>query len=96
MLVCAALLTGCEGPEVTHTEAFERAESHYRAGEYDAALDGYQAFLEAYPESPLTETAKLRIRSINREVRSVMVRKNMPKPDYVGTESDQKDESSAE
>jgi hypothetical protein len=80
-------VVGCEGPEITQTQAFERAEAHYRNGEYDAALDGYQAFLEAYPESPLTETVELRIRCINREIRSVMMRKDMPRPKYVGATS---------
>lgn len=81
------LAIGCEGPEVTQTQAFEGAEAHYRSGEYDAALDGYQAFLEAYPDSPLTETVELRIRGINREIRSVMMRKDMPRPKYVGGET---------
>ena len=77
-------LMGCEDPQRTQTQAFEYAESHYRSGEYDAALDGYQAFLEAYPKSPLAETAELRIRCIHREVRSVLMRKDMPRPHYVG------------
>lgn len=84
MGVILLLAIGCEGPEITQTQAFERAEAHYRNGEYDAALDGYQAFLEAYPDSPLTETVELRIRCINREIRSVMMRKDMPRPKYVG------------
>jgi hypothetical protein len=80
------LLAGaaCEDPRQTQTQAFEKAEAHYRTGEYDAALDGYQAFLEAYPTSPLAETAELRIRSIHREVRSVLMRKDMPRPRYIG------------
>lgn len=88
-LLCAAILfaaSGCEDSQHTQTRAFEAAEEHYRDGEYDAALDGYQAFLEAYPTSPLAETAELRIRSIHREVRSVLMRKDMPRPRYVGTE----------
>ena len=87
MGVVLLVALGCDGPEITQTQAFERAEAHYRNGEYDAALDGYQAFLEAYPESPLTETVELRIRCINREVRSVMMRKEMPRPTYVGSAS---------
>lgn len=82
--------TACEDPRQTQTEAFEAAEAHYRNGEYDAALDGYQAFLEAYPESPLAETAELRIRGIHREVRSVLMRKDMPRPRYVGSADNKK------
>jgi outer membrane protein assembly factor BamD (BamD/ComL family) len=77
-------VVACEDPQQTQTQAFEYAEAHYRAGDYDAALDGYQAFLEAYPQSPLAETAELRIRCIHREVRSVLMRKDMPRPRYVG------------
>lgn len=77
-------VAACEAPQQTQTEAFEYAEAHYRAGEYDAALDGYQAFLDTYPKSPLAETAELRIRCIHREVRSVLMRKDMPRPRYVG------------
>lgn len=88
MGVILVFALGCEGPEITQTQAFERAEAHYRNGEYDAALDGYQAFLEAYPDSPLTETVELRIRCINREIRSVMMRKDMPRPKYVGGTSE--------
>ena len=89
-LVCLALLVGsllifgCDGPEHTQVELFEHAEVAYRSGDYDVALDGYQAFLHAYPDSPLAKTAKLRVRSINREVHSVMTRKDMPRPNYVG------------
>lgn len=77
-------MIACEDPQHTQTEAFETAEQRYRNGEYDAALDGYQAFLDAYPNSPLAKTAELRIRSIHREVRSVLMRKDMPRPEYVG------------
>lgn len=81
-LLCVGLASGCEDPEKTETEAFEKAEAYYRDGEYEAALDGYQAFLEAYPNSPLAETAELRIRSINREVGAVMMQDKMPRPEY--------------
>lgn len=89
VFICAIVLAasvGCEDPQQTQTQAFENAESRYRSGEYDAALDGYQAFLEAYPKSPLAETAELRIRCIHREVRSVLMRKDMPRPRYVGAQ----------
>lgn len=76
--------TACEDPQHTQTQAFEYAEAHYRNGDYDAALDGYQAFLKAYPDSPLAETAELRIRCIHREVRAVMMKKDSPRPMYMG------------
>jgi hypothetical protein len=80
-----AMAAGCEDSQQTQTEAFEKAEAHYRTGEYDAALEGYQAFLDSYPTSPLAKTAELRIRSIHREVRSVLMRKDLPRPQYVGS-----------
>lgn len=75
---------GCEDPEFTQTQAFEYAEERYREGQYDAALDGYQAFLDSYPTSPLAATAEMRIRGIHREVRAVMMQKETPRPRYVG------------
>lgn len=90
-LVLAAILFGvpmitsaCEDPQQTQTQAFEYAEEHYRGGQYGAALDGYQAFLDSYPTSPLAATAEMRIRGIHREVRSVMMEKSTPRPRYVG------------
>lgn len=79
-----AVAAGCEDPEFTQTQAFENAEERYREGQYDAALDGYQAFLESYPTSPLAATAEMRIRGIHREVRAVMMQKETPRPRYVG------------
>lgn len=84
LVVVATWAVGCDGPRETQTVLFERAEAFYRDGDYDAALDGYQAFLAAYPDSPLSETAELRIRCIHREVRSVLMRKDMPRPRYTG------------
>lgn len=81
-IIC--LNTGCEAPELTQTQAFEYAEEHYRDGQYDAALDGYQAFLNSYPTSPLAATVEMRIRTIHREVRSVMMKKDVPRPRYLG------------
>ena len=89
LLVGALLLggvpTGCQRSEVQRTSLFETAERHFERGEYDAALDDYQAFLERYPRSPLSDTARLRVRSINREIQSMMNRKSGPEARYVGT-----------
>lgn len=92
-IICGMLMisSACEDPQHTQTQAFEYAEQHYRVGQYGAALDGYQAFLESYPTSPLAATAEMRIRGINREVRSVMMEKNIPRPRYVGKATKTKD-----
>ncbi len=85
MLVSTApFLTGCESSRPTETALFEEAEVHYRLGNYDGALSGYQAFLRTYPLSPLAETAEMRLRNIKREVSSVMGRQGMPRPLYHG------------
>lgn len=80
------VMVGCQQPDRKRSSLFEQAETHYRRGEYGAALDDYQAFLERHRQSPLAKTARLRIRSVNREVESVMGRKDMPRPDYTGSE----------
>lgn len=88
-ITCAALVTasaGCKDSEQRRTTLFEEAERHYRDGEYDAALDDYQVFLERYPRNRLADTARLRIRSINREIQSMMSRDDMPTPNYRGDE----------
>lgn len=79
-------LAGCESSRPTETALFEEAEVHYRLGNYDGALSGYQAFLRTYPLSPLAETAEMRLRNIKREVSSVMGRQGMPRPVYHGSE----------
>jgi hypothetical protein len=73
---------GCDGPTMAETDQFEAAEVYYRAGDYEEALDGYQAFLRHYPQSPLAEVAEQRIRTINREVSSMLGRSDMPRPVY--------------
>lgn len=64
---------------------FEKAELQYRLGNYDDAVSGYQAFLRQYPTSPLTRTVEMRIRTIHREVASVLDRPGMPRPVYHGS-----------
>ncbi len=82
-VLAGAVLSGCEHSERPRTSLFQQAEQHFERGEYDDALDDYQAFLERFPRSPLAETARLRVRSINREVQSLMETQNMPEPRYV-------------
>lgn len=67
---------------MAETDQFEAAEKHYRAGDYEEALTGYQTFLRHYPRSPLSDVAEQRIRTINREVSSMLGRSDMPRPVY--------------
>ena len=78
----------CAPPEKTETAFFKEAETHYRSGDYEGALDGYESFLRLFPESPLAEMAELRIRTIRREVSSVLGRTDIPRPTYRGGTSE--------
>jgi len=93
IVAIAALLwcfvAACDGPRQAETAAFEEAEVHYRAGDYDRALEGYQSFLRLYPESPLADVAEMRIRTIRREVKSMLGRSEMLRPVYHKPEADQ-------
>ncbi len=84
-LVMLLVFCGCQSSRPTETALFEEAEIAYRAGNYDGALNGYQAFLRTYPMSPLAKTAEMRLRNIRREVSSVMGRQGMPRPVYHGS-----------
>lgn len=93
MLALAALMwccvAACDGPQKAETAAFEEAEVHYRAGDYDQALEGYQSFLRLYPESPLADVAEMRIHTIRREVKSMLGRSEMLRPVYHKPDGDQ-------
>lgn len=78
----------CQDDSVTETKSFETAEIAYRSGSYNKAMDGYETFLKRYPNSPLADVAKLRIRSINREVRGMLGRTGTPRPVYRGEKND--------
>ncbi len=82
LLAAILIVWGCDGPSMAETDQFEAAEVHYRAGNYERALDGYQDFLRHYPKSPLADVAEQRIRTINREVSSMLGRSDMPRPVY--------------
>ena len=85
MLTCVVcLLGGCRAGATTQTNSFEIAETAYKTGDYKSALDGYEGFLRAYPSSPLAQVARLRIRCIHREVRSLLGRTDTPRPMYRG------------
>ena len=81
--------SGCEDGIEAETSAFEAAEIDYRQGNYADAMEGYQAFLERYPQSPLAPSAEMRLRSIHREVSSVMERTGSPRPSYHGLDGEQ-------
>ena len=81
-LVTATSCAGCLPPSVDHTRVFHDAEDAYRQGNYEAALTGYESFLKLYGESPLSETAKLRIRTIRREVDATLGSRVGIKPNY--------------
>lgn len=80
---------GCDDSRTTETDLFEAAEVDYRQGNYPEALTGYQRFLERYPQSPLASTAETRLRTIHREVSSVMETGDSPRPSYHGFDGEQ-------
>lgn len=82
------LSVGCQPTRQTETQSFELAEEAYRTGRYREAIDGYESFLERYPSSPLASTARVRIRSLTREVRSMLGRADTPRPIYRGKGAD--------
>lgn len=75
-------MLACTPPLPPETESFEAAEAAYRQGDYQDAIDGYQAFLKNYPASPLARVARQRLHAINRELRAVLKRTDMPRPHY--------------
>ncbi len=82
------MMTACRPSEVTETESFEKAEVAYREGRYKSAIDDYEKFLVRYPHSPLAEVAELRIRTISREIQSMLGRTDTPPPLYRGEATD--------
>ena len=83
------VIVGCDGDRAAETTLFETAEVDYRQGNYEDAMSGYQVFLQRYPQSPLATTAEMRLRSIHREVSSVMEHSDAPRPSYHGSNSEQ-------
>lgn len=75
----------CQSSKPKHNfEDFNKAETFYRQGIYESALDYYELFISANPESPLTEIAKLRIRTIRREVASMLENPKLRTAKYHG------------
>jgi hypothetical protein len=77
-----AVALGCAPPPPEETVIFQDAETCYRAGDYDGAVARYQTFLQTYPRSPLATTAELRLRTINREIESIMGTRAGNRPEY--------------
>jgi hypothetical protein len=90
LLVTLAVATvACQPQQREETVLFQEAEALYRGGDYDGAARRYQAFLVAYPRSPFSKTAKLRLRTIDREVESVMGVRGGNRPIYIKPEDQQ-------
>ena len=87
LFAISVVSTGCEHSKKRRNSLFKEAERHFERGEYEAALDDYQAFLHRYPRSPLAETVKMRKKTVNHEVQSILSRDDMPEPRYVGEQN---------
>lgn len=79
-------IVGCSDRPEPRSTLFDRAEKHYRLGDYDAALREYQAFLERFPNSPLSPTARRRLRALRFEVETVLSADHSYLPSYTGGE----------
>lgn len=86
LALAATSLVACQPQQREETVLFQEAETMYRSGDYDGAARRYQAFLAAYPRSPFSKTAKLRLRTIDREVESVMGVRGGNRPIYIKPE----------
>lgn len=74
---------GCERDYREETDLIEEAETHYTAGDYDAAQQLYRRFLEVHPRSPYSDIAAQRLRIIERELDGLMGQPGMPTPQHV-------------
>lgn len=77
------ILPACTVSTTEETELFELAESRFRVGDHEGSLTLYNQFLLAHPTSPLADTARARIATINREWDAIMGRRGAPAPIYV-------------
>lgn len=48
-------------PNVSPTQMFDRVSADYAAGQYDLAIEGFQAFIRSFPTSPQADDAQLYI-----------------------------------
>ena len=73
-LVCVHLFSGCATfggkpsypaqVDDTMRAAFNRADNAYKAGNYDAAMEGYRAYIQNYPKNELTDESHYKIGKI--------------------------------
>lgn len=83
LVLLSLALFGCEKSAREETHVFQEAEALYRAGDYDGAAARYQLFLETYPRSPFARTAQLRLKTIDREIESVMGTRGTNRPIFI-------------
>ena len=83
LAVVSLILIACQPPRRPQRELFDEAEIAYRSGNYDLAIEHYEAFRKAFPDHTLAPLAQQRISNIEREVNSVMQRKIGTKPIYL-------------
>jgi hypothetical protein len=77
------LLAACQPPRTPERAIFDQGETAYRQGNFDLALERYEAFLKAAPGHQLAPLAQQRILVIERELEAVMGRKIGPRPIYL-------------
>jgi len=83
LLAASLLLVACEKSAREETFVFQEAEALYKAGDYDGAAARYQSFIETYPRSPFARTAQLRLKTIDREIESVMGTRGTNRPIFI-------------
>lgn len=76
----AVTTIACDPRFEEETRLFERAEEHYKHGDYDGAQELYSRFLEQHPQSPFASVAQQRLRTMDREMDAVMGRRGAPAP----------------
>jgi hypothetical protein len=73
-------VSACDEAREEETRLFERAEAHYRHGDYDGAQSLYERFVRQHPQSPFVDVAAQRLRTIDRELDAIMGRRGAPAP----------------
>ncbi|RMH74994.1 MAG: hypothetical protein D6681_22570 [Calditrichaeota bacterium] len=68
LIGAAAILLVLRKDQGNPTALYSRAEAHYAAGEYEAALNEFTEFANRYPEDPLTPTVQQRIAAIQQQL----------------------------
>jgi hypothetical protein len=87
MIALALCLVACQPQQREETILFQEAETLYQDGDYEGATTRYEAFLEAYPRSPFAATARRRLKTIDREVDSVISVRGGNRPIYIRPEA---------